>query len=272
MGVESRISLSMDKQLKITIVALLCTGVCAATPKKPAQKPVPQKPSAAVPAATTPVAAPVVPQPPPTPENSPAKAPQVSMSNGMLSIVAENSTLGDVLKGIHSATGASVDIPPAASAERVVVNIGPTEPRDALQQLLSGSKFDYIIVGSPENDAALEKVILTARSGSATGPAAVAANRPPAYQPPPQPNYEPPADQEENGDDGNVSYQPEPSPEVTMPPQPANGQPAQQDANQQNQQGPKTPEQLLQQLQQMRGQQSDQAQPNQRPDRNPQEE
>src|SRR6185369_11499294 len=114
MGVESRISLSMDKQLKITIVALLCTGVCAATPKKPAEKPVPQKPSAAVPAAATPVAAPVVPQPPPTPENSPAKAPQVSMSNGMLSIVAENSTLGDVLKGIHSATGASVDIPPAA--------------------------------------------------------------------------------------------------------------------------------------------------------------
>jgi hypothetical protein len=206
----------------------------------------------------------------------PAKAPQVSLSNGMLSIVAENSTLGDVLNGIHKATGASVDIPPAATAERVVVNIGPTEPRDALQQLLSGSKFDYIIVGSPENDAALEKVILTARSGAAaSGPAAVAANRPPAYQPPPpQPNYEPPADEDNNGEDAGVnSYQPEPSPEVTLPPQPPNGQPGQpgqvQQQEQQNQQGPKTPEQLLQQLQQMRGQQSDQ---NQRPDRNPQEE
>ena len=266
----------MDKLLKIAIVALFCSGLCAASQRKPAQKAPPQKPSAATPAPATPVAAPVVPQAPPTPENMPAKAPQVSLSNGMLSIVAENSTLGDVLNGIHKATGASVDIPPAATAERVVVNIGPTEPRDALQQLLSGSKFDYIIVGSPENDAALEKVILTARSGAAaSGPAAVAANRPPAYQPPPpQPNYEPPADEDNNGEDAGVnSYQPEPSPEVTLPPQPPNGQPGQpgqvQQQEQQNQQGPKTPEQLLQQLQQMRGQQSDQ---NQRPDRNPQEE
>ncbi len=268
----------MDKLVKLAIVALFCTGLCAASPKQPAQKAAPQKPSAATPTPATPVATPVVPQAPPTPENMPAKAPQVSLSNGMLSIVAENSTLGDVLNGIHKATGASVDIPPAASAERVVVNIGPTEPRDALQQLLSGSKFDYIIVGSPENDAALAKVILTARSGAASGPSpAVAANRPPAYQPPPQPNYEPPAEEDNNGEDVGVnSYQPEPSPEVTMPPQPPNGQPGQvgQDQqNQQNQQGPKTPEQLLQQLQQMRGQQqSDQGQQNQRPDRNPQEE
>jgi hypothetical protein len=263
----------MDKLRKLAIVALLCTGVCAATPKKPAQKAAPQKPSAATPASATAVPVPVMPQAPPTPENMPAKAPQVSLSNGMLSIVAENSTLGDVLNGIHKATGASVDIPPAASAERVVVNIGPTEPRDALQQLLSGSKFDYIIVGSPANDATLEKVILTARTGGASGPAAVAANRAPAYQPPPQPSYEPPAEQEDNYEDNSVNtYQPEPTPEVNMPPQPANGQPAQTGQDQQNQQGPKTPEQLLRQLQQMRGQQSDQGQANERPDRNPQEE
>jgi hypothetical protein len=263
MGVESRISLSMSKPVEIAIVALLCGGICFGAAKQRKQQP-----AKADPAPAAPVQQAVVPSPPPTPENMPAKPPQVAMNNGLLSITAENSTLGDVLNGIRRATGASVDMPPMASAERVVVHIGPTEPRAALAQLLDGSKFDYIIVGSTENDSALAKVILTARSSGGTTGGAVAANHP-AYQPPAQ-QYQPPPEPDESGSDDTSSNQPEPGPEVTMPPEPPAGgpmQPQTQTDQQQNQNGPKTPEQLLQELQQMRGQQG---QPGLPPDRNPQ--
>src|SRR5207244_3229445 len=118
----------------------------------------------------------------------------VGMTNGQLSIVAENSTLSDVLIGVHKATGAAVELPPASGSERVVVRLGPGQPRDVLQQLLAGSKFDYIIVGTPQNDASISRVILTARNGGST-PAALANQR---YTPPTSNTYQPADD---SGDD-----------------------------------------------------------------------
>lgn len=256
----------MKNPAKIAIFTLLISGLSFAGQAKQPRTPSAQKAQVAA----EPVQqAPVAPQVPPTPEHMPATAPRVTMSNGLLSITAENSTLGDVLNGVHAATGASVDVPLSAAAERVVVQIGPGEPREVLQQLLTGSKFDYIIVGSPQNELAVQRVILTPRSGGgATPPGAVAANHPPAYQPPPQQNsYQPPDIQDDSGidenDNNSIGMQPEPSPEITMPPEPQPGQPGQAVQQDQNQQGPRTPEQLLQELQQMKGQ------TNQRPDRNP---
>jgi hypothetical protein len=196
------------------------------------------------------------------------------MSDGLLSITAENSTLGDVLNGVKGVTGASVDAPPTAANERVVLKLGPGQPHDVLQQLFAGSKFDYIILGSAENPASVEKIILTTRTGGATAANNSGPNQPlnqaRGYEPPPPPDVS-----SDNGIDDDTVQADQPQEEVSPPAAGAqqgqigpNGQPLPADQNQnQNQnpnqqQGPKTPEQLLQELQRMQQQQQQQQQQN----------
>jgi hypothetical protein len=190
----------------------------------------------------------------------PAVPPRVSMSNGMLSISADNSTLGDILTAVRRQTGASLEVPPSIANERVATNLGPGSPREVLQDLLSGSRFDYIIVGTPQNPNAVQRIILTPRSGGTGGPA-IANNQPMA---PSQSNYQPPSDVGET-----VDEEPQPEPAPPEPPQqqgnpPTGAQPYPNQPTSTQQQQPKTPEQLLQELQQMQQQQQ------QRPPRNPQ--
>lgn len=239
MGVESPERSGMHFRLRVTLFCLLvlASQVGMATPakkKKSAQQPPP-----------APVQeAPPIPQPPPTPEQMPAVPPQVSMNDGMLTISAENSTMGDILNAVRKQTGAVLEVPPTLSSERVAAKIGPGNPQSVVQQLFAGSKFDYIIVGSPENPDALQKIIVTPR-GAAAGGSNVA-----SYRPPSQSTYQPPPD---TADAMEEEPQPEPEP---MPAPPEEQQPvtpptqAQPYSNQ-----PKTPEQLLQELQQMQQQQ-----------------
>jgi hypothetical protein len=102
---------------------------------------------------------------PPTLEQMPAVPPQVSFSNGMLTIAAQNSTLSDILRAVRAQTGAAVEIPPNAT-ERVVINLGPGAPRDVLAALLNGSHFNYVMLGSPTNPAKVDRVILTSKAGA----------------------------------------------------------------------------------------------------------
>src|SRR5262249_11474592 len=126
---------------------------------------------AAAPAtAYTPPVAPVAPPPPPTPENMPAQAPQVNYAAGMLTIVAQNSTLGDILNAVKSRTGATVDAPGPLS-ERVATRLGPAPPRQVLADLLKGSHFDYVLLGSDSDPMAVRSIILTRSSGGSSGPA-----------------------------------------------------------------------------------------------------
>src|SRR4051812_9117437 len=181
--------------------------------------------------------APVVPPPPPTPEEMPAVPPRVSMESGMLTISADNSTLGDILSAVRKQTGAALEVPASLSAERVATQLGPGNPRDVLQQLFTGSKFDYIIVGSPQDPQAVQRIILTARAGAGNVPN-MANNQ---QMNPSQSAYQPPQDVSDAMDE---DPQPEPQPEPAPPEQPVTpptgGQPY---SNQ-----PKTPEQLLQEL------------------------
>src|ERR1700732_3566561 len=107
------------------------------------------------------------PPPPPTLAQQPASAPQVSYQGGQLTISAQNSTLGDILKAVRAQTGATIDLPGNAS-ERVVGHFGPAPARDVLTALLNGSHFNYVLLGSPTDPSALDRVILMAKSG---GPA-----------------------------------------------------------------------------------------------------
>jgi hypothetical protein len=103
----------------------------------------------------------------------PAVAPEVSYQNGLLTIVAPNSTLGDILRGVRKRTAADIDIPATAS-ERVVTRLGPGPAREVVAELLNGSRFNYVLLGSPEDANALVRVVLVAKTGPDTPGAAPA--------------------------------------------------------------------------------------------------
>lgn len=108
---------------------------------------------------------PASPTPPPTLAEMPASPPQVSFQGGQLTISAQNSTLGDILKAVRTQTSATVDLPGNAP-ERVVGQFGPGPARDVLASLLNGSHFNYMLLGSPTDPNALDRVILMAKSSS----------------------------------------------------------------------------------------------------------
>jgi hypothetical protein len=169
-----------------------------------------------------------------------AVPPQVSFQNNELTIVAQNSTLSDILRAIRKQTGAEIEVP--AAPERVVTRLGPGPARDVLADLLNGSRFNYVLLGSPGNEAILTRVVLVPKQ---TQPA-VAANNPepqPDVQPPPQPPQ----------DDSSAEAVDESSAEESAPDETAE-QPAaeaEQPANSPDQQqNIKTPQQMLQEMQQ----------------------
>ena len=88
--------------------------------------------------------------------------PQVSYQNSQLTIVAPNSTLGDILRAVRKQTGAEIEIPPAT--ERVVTHLGPGPAREVIAELLNGSRFNYVLLGSPADDSVLTRVVLVAKS------------------------------------------------------------------------------------------------------------
>ncbi len=100
----------------------------------------------------------------------------VASVTGQLTITAQNSTLGDILRAVRNQTGAAVDVP-ANATERVVGNFGPGPARDVLSSLLNGSHFNYVLLGSATNPDALEHVILIVKSSAAEQPAAPPADR-----------------------------------------------------------------------------------------------
>src|SRR5579863_9835840 len=108
----------------------------------------------------------------------PAVAPQVSYQDGMLTIVAPNSTLGDILRGVRKHTSAEIEIPSSAT-ERVATHLGPGPARDVVAELLNGSHFNYVLLGSAENANQLVRVVLVAKTPDTPAPTtAQAANNP----------------------------------------------------------------------------------------------
>lgn len=114
----------------------------------------------------------------------PAAPAKVSFQGGLLTISAENSTLGEILRDVRQLTGAAIEIPQGAAAnERVVTSLGPGAPRDVLVGLLNGSSFDYVMLGSSSDPRAVSSIILTPKSSS-TGETQTAAA---AYESTPEP-------------------------------------------------------------------------------------
>src|SRR6266567_6727187 len=231
----------MSRKVLLLMLVLLSVTATAAAQTTPRKKPHKAK-AAAVQPAPEPAPAPVPPPPPLTPEQGPSSPPEVSFKGGELTIVARNSTLGDVLTAVKQRTGAAVDMP-VVSSERIVGRFGPGAPRDVMAQLLNGSHYDYVLLGSPADPGALKKVVLIAR---ASGP-----------DPAPQQPGGPP----QNVMGNNQALQAVPEVENDQSPEETSGEvsPEAQQPEQQEpgQNGPvvKTPEQLLRELQQQQQQQ-----------------
>ena len=207
----------------------------------------------------TPVASSPVPLPP---EQMPASPPAVQFHQGQLTIMASNSTLGDILRAVRKETGASVDVPGNAT-ERVVGQFGPGPARDVLASLLNGSHFNYVLLGSAQNPFALDRIILTSRSGANDQPAQASASMPQGQPTPGGMAVVQPADTEDMSSDDSTADTPENADADEQ------GNPAQADDQQQQQPNPpgqpggvKTPEQLLQELQQRQQQMQQQGNPN----------
>src|ERR1700722_1357481 len=175
-------------------------------------------------------------------DSIPAVAPQVSYESGLLTIDAPNSTLGDILRGVRKHTSADIEIPSNAS-ERVATHLGPAPPREVMAELLNGSHFNYILLGSPQDSNALVLVVLVAKTGpdnadpptpGATAAAGTGAPAPPVANAAEQPE-QPEADAaEENNTDDSADQSAAEAEQAPPPDQP----------------GVKTPQQLLQEMQQ----------------------
>jgi hypothetical protein len=225
---------------------------------------------------------------PPTPEQMPATAPQVTMSNGLLSITATNSTMGDVLSAVRRQTGAAIEVPPGYGGDRIAVKIGPGQPKDVIASLLDGSRFDYIILGSLQKPGGIDRIILSSRQNMpATQPngAQNALNRTqaPPHAPPPSVDVDTESEEdnapERDAADVPAEVEQEQPPTEQAPPnqpgqtyQPVPTPQGQADQQQQQNGQPqvKSPEELLRELQQMRQQQQNQTPPQDTPNQPPQ--
>jgi hypothetical protein len=163
---------------------------------------------------------------PPTPEQQPASAPEVSYANGMLTITAQNSTLSDILAAVRASTGATIEAPPATLNERVATRLGPGPARDVLASLLKGSRFDYILLGSLEDPQGVERIVLTAKTGGASTTASSMPTAVPAVPRPvrPAPDYAPPSEPVEEEAEQPVMTE-DGEPDMQEQPQQPGGQP-----------------------------------------------
>jgi len=153
----------------LLVQGISVAGQSAQPPQAKKTRPSGANPPAAV--ATPPAPAPA-PAPAPVvlpPEQTPAHAPVVAWDGQLLTIDAENSSLSDILLGIRSRTGASIEMPASTSRERIAVHLGPAPIREVLSSLLYGTNFNYVIQSAQDDESALEKVVLTARDGDQNG-------------------------------------------------------------------------------------------------------
>jgi len=200
--------------------------------------------------ALTPVSLPQT--PPLSPEPAEPRALHVSCEGDQLTIVADNSTLSEVLAEVSAQTRADIDIPAGASGERLAnVRLGPGPAREVLTSLLSWTTFDYVIQASDANPQGIKSVFLVARSKTPTGGSAgtaLASGRHPLASPPrrgEEPNL---SFAETSGAQNPVSQQPATPAEV--PPSEHRVATATQDSNA-NQSQSKTPQEMIDELQRM---------------------
>jgi hypothetical protein len=196
---------------------------------------------------------------------------QVTYTDGKLQVLADDSSLNQILREIARATG--MKITGGVEDERVFGKYGPAPPGQILASLLDGTGSNMLLVETAKDAPA--ELILTSRHGGPTPPNPNATRDDDDQPPPSQQSTVPPpiqATQPVNqtpSASGFVSAptsHPETEPGTTPGPSTqatgtSDPQPDQPAPSGQSPNGVKTPEQIFQQLQQLRQQQQQQAAP-----------
>lgn len=163
---------------------------------------------------------------PPSLLDKPAQPATVKLSDGALTVTANNSSLTAILHDLSASSGMSLD--GLGKDQRVFGVYGPGSPRDILSQLLDGAGYNFLMVG--QTDAGVPReVVLTARTNA------------PLSAPGPSSRSE--EDEEPMAAPAEEINTPAPMPTPTPS----------------DQQRPRSPQQMLQELQQLRQQQQQQA-------------
>jgi len=104
----------------------------------------------------------------------------VAYRDGLLGIQADKATLSDVLTAVQQRTGAEISMAPGTEQERVVADIEAAPAPEVLARLLNGSKFNFLILSSPNDSRLVDKVILTTRTQEYVAPLALPEDAPSA--------------------------------------------------------------------------------------------
>jgi hypothetical protein len=169
--------------------------------------------------------------------------PRITFQNGLLTLECTNSRLGDVLNGVRTKANIQFEgLDPAP--ERVAIKLGPAPADEVLASLLQGSRFDYVILGHPDDPHSVERVLLTAKTGSSMG----------AGSPAPVKQAQP-AEEEEEATEEQTVEQPQ-QPAQNQQPGPAM---LQQPVPAPSASGVQTPEQMLERLNRLKEEQQKQA-------------
>jgi hypothetical protein len=113
---------------------------------------------------TPPPAPAPAPEVPKRPADMSPKPPKVTCRGDQLTISADNSTLDAILAAVKGCTGAKIEIPSGAGAIRSFEELGPGPVREVLDELLSGTQYNYVIQSSAANPLKVETVMLSMRS------------------------------------------------------------------------------------------------------------
>jgi len=105
----------------------------------------------------------------------------VNYTQGQLTVVSQNASLGTVLKLISAKTGAVIDLAPELQNEPVIAQIGPSAVREVMTALLDSPKIDYIIMGSGNASGGIERILV--RTRQSFGRNVIPMSRPPQPAP-----------------------------------------------------------------------------------------
>jgi hypothetical protein len=173
----------------------------------------------------------------PTPATSlldhPAQPARINLTSGRLTVLANNSSLSDILHQISDAAGMKVEgLHSAGNADqRIFGSYGPGTPREVLSDLLDGSGYNVLMLGVTPSGAPRE-LSLTSRAAGGV--------------PNTQPQRPENSEDDSSGNDAAPQYT---EPEVA---------PAQPPAESPN--NVRTPQQMLEEMQRLRQQQLEQQQ------------
>jgi len=102
---------------------------------------------------------------PPPMDQQTAVPPTVSFASGKVTVVASNSDLYETVKAVAAASGIRLVRNGAASnSERIIVQIGPAIPREVLLALLTGSRYDFVMMGADGDADKVDRIVLTPKS------------------------------------------------------------------------------------------------------------